>query len=451
MKVLFVIGIMVFLLTIVGSASAETLYLNETDEDNNYGVPIKVQLDYEGNNMQIKVLEPQNKAYDNYTISNVDIPNIWVKTTSNNIDSVSSPWEIINNDCKVGYFGLFYTQITKIDSSFKSAGPVDVILKDKVDTLIQNNDKYVIAVQVSFKITENETEEIDLNPGNETEVINLKSENKTEVINLKSENKTAVIDLSNEANDSFSNQNLDIENKLIKKIIDSITFGLFEDEMINDYSQNTLSEKTVIIIERMDSINDGIGATGNNDNTGTTEENNTTDSNATGTTENNNNTENNNTDNNTIENNTIENNDTDNNTTGTTENNNNTENNDTDNNTTGTTENNNNTENNNTDNNTTGTTENNNNTENNNTDNNTTGTTENNNNTENNDTDNNTTDNNDTDNNTTDNNTTDNNTTDNNDTDNNTTDNNDTDNNDTDNNTTDNNDTDNNTTDNNRK
>ncbi|HII81506.1 MAG TPA: hypothetical protein HA261_14235, partial [Methanosarcina sp.] len=246
MKVIFIVGIMVLLLSMVGSASAETLYLTDTDNSNNYGVPIKVQVDYTGNTMHVKLLEPQNKAYGNCTISNVDLTNIWLKTTGNHVTSVSSPWALSDNICEVGGFGLFKTQITNMDSSFKSAGPVDIILEDNVSTLMQNNDNYIIAVQVSFRIAGNETEVID--PGNKIEVID-------------PGNKTEVIGPDNKTNDIFNHQELYFENEFIKKIFNVITFGLFENEMINeDNSQEiVVSERSIIITEGTDSSNTGIG------------------------------------------------------------------------------------------------------------------------------------------------------------------------------------------------
>ncbi|WP_082098506.1 MULTISPECIES: PEF-CTERM sorting domain-containing protein [unclassified Methanosarcina] len=142
----------------VGTASAETFLLTETTDDYNYGISIKVRVDYNptDNTLTFQVIEPQNKVYDGYTISNVDLKNIWIKTTPDKV-SVISPNNVwndpANNHGSIGNFGAFDTQITK-EQDIKSPGPVTIKLADglTLDDLIANsNDGYVVAVHVGFQ------------------------------------------------------------------------------------------------------------------------------------------------------------------------------------------------------------------------------------------------------------------------------------------------------------
>lgn len=149
MKAVYVIGIMLFMMVTVSSASAATFYLTEIGDDYVYGVPIKVQVDYTDKTMSVKVIEPQNKAYDGYTISNVDLKKVWVKTTSDRVDSVSSPWSYSAKSSSVGNFGVFETEFRKLNDQ-KSMGPMTVTLKDDIATIIQTKGSYIVAAQVSF-------------------------------------------------------------------------------------------------------------------------------------------------------------------------------------------------------------------------------------------------------------------------------------------------------------
>lgn len=149
MKAVYFIGILAFLLFTIGSASATTYYMTETTDDYKDGVPIKVQVDYSDSSVQVKVVEPQNKAYGDYTISNVDLKAVYIKTTEDRVSSVSAPWHASANGGSIGNFGTFGT-VTDKKNNDKLPGPVSIQLKDTVDTLIQKNGNYIIAAHVSF-------------------------------------------------------------------------------------------------------------------------------------------------------------------------------------------------------------------------------------------------------------------------------------------------------------
>jgi hypothetical protein len=156
-KLKYAFGVLAFLLLMVGTASAQTFYLTETTDDYDDGVSIKVQVDYNptDNTMTFMVIEPENKAYEGYTITNVDLKNIWIKTTHDKV-SVIEPTGIWNtpaaNSGSIGNFGSFATEITKSNSN-KSPGPVTIKLADglTLDSLLANSgDGYVVAVHVAF-------------------------------------------------------------------------------------------------------------------------------------------------------------------------------------------------------------------------------------------------------------------------------------------------------------
>jgi hypothetical protein len=158
-KLKYIIGVLALLLLMVGTASAQPFILTETTNDYTYGVPIKVLADYDptANTLTLTVIEPQNKEYPEkgYTISNVDLKNIWIKTAPGNVD-VTSPsiWnDPTANNGEIGNFGEFTTQISKPNNKeYKSPGPVTIQLSGvTLDELIANSgDGYVVAVHVAF-------------------------------------------------------------------------------------------------------------------------------------------------------------------------------------------------------------------------------------------------------------------------------------------------------------
>lgn len=116
--------------------------------------------------MTLKVIEPENKAYEGYTISNLDLKNIWIKTTPDKVSVIAptSTWNAPTADSgNVGNFGPFATQITK-DQKIKSPGPVTIKLANDLtlDNLIANSgDGYVVAAHVAFDKSTGEHVTID--------------------------------------------------------------------------------------------------------------------------------------------------------------------------------------------------------------------------------------------------------------------------------------------------
>lgn len=160
-------GILLFLLVAVSSASAiaTSFLLDQTTTDYTYGVEIKVRVDYNpaDNTMEFLVVSPINKVYgsgsSSYTISNVDLKNIWIKTDRENVKVISPAgiWTPNADHGSIGSFGTFTTQISKPDSAiYQSPGPVKIQLLNGVtlDNLIEESgDNYVVAAHVGFEKT----------------------------------------------------------------------------------------------------------------------------------------------------------------------------------------------------------------------------------------------------------------------------------------------------------
>jgi hypothetical protein len=131
MKAVHVIGILVFLLFMVGSASAETFYLTNTSEkingENVEGIRVKVE--FNGTHIIITDLSTSVDG------STADIKGIKLYLQDQYVDSVTDPGHSANvwtygADYKKNYagFGTFYTSCTKLTDSTKSRGPIVIAL-----------------------------------------------------------------------------------------------------------------------------------------------------------------------------------------------------------------------------------------------------------------------------------------------------------------------------------
>lgn len=168
MRAMYFVGILTYFLIMVSTASAATFHLTETNDDYYYGVPIDVQVDYEGRYITVTVIEPaENQVVNGYTIKNVDLKEIWIWNPDNPIvtdgvtdESVAgTTWEVKSGVYKVANFGKFTSKITQPTESDKTIGPIKINLENNVGIPI--NDKgYGIAVHVSFDL-ENETQTVD--------------------------------------------------------------------------------------------------------------------------------------------------------------------------------------------------------------------------------------------------------------------------------------------------
>ncbi|WP_440955201.1 PEF-CTERM sorting domain-containing protein [Methanosarcina sp. Mfa9] len=176
MRAIYFVGILAFFIITVSAASATTFDLTETTDDYKCGVPIRVQVDYESNCIKLTVVEPVNdstfeNATGNYTISNVDIKDIWIKNGSNSIVCVSDLSDDNNNNKwiygptnskSIGSFGDFQTFIGKEKNKYKTIGPIEIRFKDNVGTPPLGS-SYSIAAHVAFNL-------VSLNEGSYQEV-----------------------------------------------------------------------------------------------------------------------------------------------------------------------------------------------------------------------------------------------------------------------------------------
>jgi|GEM_PF-3047500 len=131
MKSVRIISILVFLLFVVGSASAETFYLTNTSEKiNGEDIEgIKVKVEFNGTHIIITDL---STSVDGQT---ADIKGIKLYLQDQYIDSVTDPghttniWTHTDNGKKnFAGFGEFYTSCTKSTDSTKSRGPIVIAL-----------------------------------------------------------------------------------------------------------------------------------------------------------------------------------------------------------------------------------------------------------------------------------------------------------------------------------
>ncbi len=155
MKTAYIIGVLLFLLVSVGSASAETEFHLTKVNDPTYNGIIDIKVVYNGDTITVTDVSP-----DLDTVSNVDIKAIGIVNPSDNkvtsvIDTSSkhSIWTLPKPNEKESFnragFGSFSTIYVSRDS-IKTRGPIEIKLDKSFDTLPVNDNGYSIAAHISF-------------------------------------------------------------------------------------------------------------------------------------------------------------------------------------------------------------------------------------------------------------------------------------------------------------
>jgi hypothetical protein len=149
MKAVFIIGVLLFLLFTVSSASAaQTFYLTKTSE-NVSGISIKVTLD--GNKIFVEDVSSVVNA------NKADIKGIRLYLGNEYISSVTDPGASSNNwghssDYKQNFagFGDFNSYLAKATGNVKSRGPIEITLTQPFTQLPTNAVGNSIVVHLGF-------------------------------------------------------------------------------------------------------------------------------------------------------------------------------------------------------------------------------------------------------------------------------------------------------------
>ncbi|KKG15884.1 hypothetical protein EO98_15120 [Methanosarcina sp. 2.H.T.1A.6] len=153
MKTVYVIGVLVFLLITVSSASAASFYLTEVN-DHTYDGKIRIEVSYSGSTITVKDVSTSLDG-----ISNVDIKEIGIQLpTGYRVTSVvdsSKPanrWSASSGNYQESEFGRFNTQIIRDPGkSSKTRGPITINLNKELEgTLPLNNNQNSVVVHISF-------------------------------------------------------------------------------------------------------------------------------------------------------------------------------------------------------------------------------------------------------------------------------------------------------------
>jgi len=154
MKTVYIVGILVFLLVMVSSASAETFYLTDVN-DHTYDGKIKIEVSWSGNTITVRDV---STSLDN--ISNVDIKEIGIQLPSGYsvlsvVDSGGVPanhWTASYGNFEESEFGHFNTQITRDSgSNSKTRGPITINLNKNLEgSLPLNENNNSVVVHISF-------------------------------------------------------------------------------------------------------------------------------------------------------------------------------------------------------------------------------------------------------------------------------------------------------------
>ncbi len=155
MKTVYLIGILVFLLVTVSSASAETFYLTQVNE-HQYDGKIRIEVSFTGSTITVKDV---STALDG--ISNVDIKEIGIQLPAgysvlqNGVvdgGAANNVWTAISGDFVESEFGTFNTQINRDPGkSSKTRGPITISLnKALVGSLPVNDKSNSVVVHISF-------------------------------------------------------------------------------------------------------------------------------------------------------------------------------------------------------------------------------------------------------------------------------------------------------------
>jgi hypothetical protein len=156
MRRLFFIGVIVFLMAMVGSANAATEFHLTRVNDHIYDGQIDIYVKYDGATITVKDLSPALNGISNVDIKAIGIVNPTspvfnpVKTVVDN--GAGSRWSIDTNNDK-GFnragFGDFSTLCSK-NNNVKTRGPIVLTLNSAFDSLPQNKDGNSIVVHISF-------------------------------------------------------------------------------------------------------------------------------------------------------------------------------------------------------------------------------------------------------------------------------------------------------------
>jgi hypothetical protein len=143
-------GILILLLLTAGTASAQTFYLTDVN-DNTYDGLIKIKVTYDGNTITVQDV---SSALDG--TSNVDVKAIGiVNSPDNSVVQVTdnsgkgSIWTIAEGDFNKAGFGDFSTMCTK-NNNVKTRGPIVLQLENSFSNLQKNADGNSIIVHISF-------------------------------------------------------------------------------------------------------------------------------------------------------------------------------------------------------------------------------------------------------------------------------------------------------------
>lgn len=158
MKTVYFIGILVFLLFTVSSASAQTISLT-TVNDPRYSGLIDVEVKYDGTTITVWDNSPGLDG-----ISHIDIKEIGIVLPDNSYavtgvtDTKGNKWSW-SSDYSKGYtesaFGTFNTQVYR-NGGTKTEGPITITLNKALPTSLNPNDAgNIFVVHISFGDEEN--------------------------------------------------------------------------------------------------------------------------------------------------------------------------------------------------------------------------------------------------------------------------------------------------------
>ncbi|HOW13965.1 PEF-CTERM sorting domain-containing protein [Methanosarcina sp.] len=152
MRLKFIIGILALLLLTVSTASAETFYLTDVNEEQFAG-KIRIQVSCSGDTITV-----QDVSTDLNTISNVDLKEIGIvlpagySVTSVVDEGAENDWSATTGSYEESEFGHFNTQINRDPgSNSKTRGPIKIYLnKALAGSLPANEYGNSVVVHISF-------------------------------------------------------------------------------------------------------------------------------------------------------------------------------------------------------------------------------------------------------------------------------------------------------------
>lgn len=153
MRLKLIIGILVLLLLMAGTASAETFYLTDVNEKQFEG-KIRIQVSCVGDTITV-----QDVSTDLNTISNVDLKEIGIVLPEGySVVSVAdegaseNDWSATQGNYEESEFGHFNTQINRDPgSNSKTRGPIKIYLNEPlVGSLPKNEYDNSVVVHISF-------------------------------------------------------------------------------------------------------------------------------------------------------------------------------------------------------------------------------------------------------------------------------------------------------------